>query len=128
MLRSKLSLALLSLVVGLGVASVGCGAAPDAEDDALAQPVSTREHIVAAASVADEVMGTREHILLAAPAPGEPVGTREHILLAAPAPGEPVGTREHILLAAPRAADAPAASLGSVPAATNSQITDAVTQ
>ena len=111
MLRSKLSLALLSLVVGLGGASVGCGAAPDAEDDALAQPVSTREHIVAAASVADEVMGTREQILLAAPAPGEAVSTREHILLAAP-----------------RAADAPAASLGSVPAATNSQITDAVTQ
>ncbi len=74
MLRSKIALAVLPLVLAL--ASVGCGGAPGEAYDEQGQPLATREHVVAAASEADEVMGVREALLEKEP---KPVGANAQI-------------------------------------------------
>ncbi len=107
MVRSKLAFVVLPLVLAL--AAVGCGGAPEAEYDEQGQPLATREHVAAAASVADEVMGVRERLVGRNDQITDAVTTREHVLRVNDQITDAVTTREHILRV-------------------NDQITDAVTQ
>lgn len=107
MLRSKFAPVLLPLLLAL--AAVGCGGAPGETYDEQGEALTSGRGVVAAASVADEVMGVRERL----------VRQNDQITDAVTIPAFPTAVNGQL----PEAAKV----LG-YPTAVNDQITDSVTQ